>query len=135
MSRVNLTAWQPHRLRLQLKETLDARLWRRTLAVLEFDQGRTAADIAHMLGVTRQSVYNWVGAYAQGHDPRRCATSKGRVALGRWTKTTSICWGALLDLSPKDLGCPHVSWTIPLLQEFLEVATGRRVSDDTLRRS
>ena len=70
MSRLNLTPWQRRRLRRQLKETLDARLLRRTLAVLEFDQGRTAADIARMLGVTRQSVYNWVGAYTQGHDPR-----------------------------------------------------------------
>ncbi len=69
MGRLNLTAWQRHRLRRQLKETLDARLLRRTLAVLEFDQGRSAADVAHMLGVTRQSVHNWAGTYTQGHDP------------------------------------------------------------------
>jgi hypothetical protein len=63
MSRLNLTSWQRRRLRRQLAETRDARLFRRTLAVLEFDHGRSAADIARTLGVTRQSVYDWVEAY------------------------------------------------------------------------
>ena len=78
MSRLNLTTWQRHRLRRQLRQTLDARLLRRTLAVLEFDQGRPAADVARMLGVTRQSVYNWVGAYTEGHDPEALRDEVGR---------------------------------------------------------
>ena len=135
MSRLNLTAWQRHRLRRQLKETLDARLLRRTLAVLEFDQGRTAADIARMLGVTRQSVYNWVGAYTQGHDPRALRDEEGRGRHPSLDEDDEHLLEALLALSPQDLGCPHVSWTVPLLQECLEVATGRQVSDDTLRRA
>ena len=69
MSRLKLTSWQRRQLRRQLAETADARLFRRTLAVLEFDHGRPAADLARMLGVTRQSVYHWVGAYAQALDP------------------------------------------------------------------
>ena len=40
MSRLNLTSWQRQRLRRQLAETRDARVYRRTLAVLEFDAGR-----------------------------------------------------------------------------------------------
>ncbi len=63
MSRLNLTSWQRRRLRRQLDQTRDARLFRRTLGVLEFDHGRSAADIAGMLGVTRQSVYDWVETY------------------------------------------------------------------------
>src|SRR5512143_3234719 len=57
MSRLNLTSWQRRRLRRQLAETRDARPFRRTLAVLEFDHGRSAADIARMLGVTRKTIY------------------------------------------------------------------------------
>ena len=49
MSRLNLTSWQRRRLRRQLAETREARLFRKTLAVLEFDHGRSAADIARML--------------------------------------------------------------------------------------
>ena len=65
MSQLNLTPWQRRRLRRQLAETSDVRVYRRTLAVLEFDHGRSAADLARMLGVTCQSIYNWVDAYAQ----------------------------------------------------------------------
>ncbi len=135
MSRLNLTSWQRRRLRRQLKETPDARLLRRTLAVLEFDRGRTAAAIARMLGVTRQSVYNWVGAYAQGHDPQALRDQPGPGRHRALDEDDEHVLAALLALSPQDLGCPHVSWTVPLLQEFLEVAAGRRVSDDTLRRA
>ena len=135
MSRLHLTPWQRRRLRRQLKETLDARLLRRTLAVLEFDQGRTAADIAHLLGVTRQSVYHWLGTYTQGHDPQALRDQEGPGRHRALDEDDEHLLGALLAFSPQDLGCPHVSWTVPLLQEFLEVATGRRVSDDTLRRA
>jgi transposase len=135
MSRLNLTAWQRRRLRRLLKETLDARLLRRTLAVLEFDHGRTAPDIARMLGVTRQSVYNWVGAYTQGHDPEALRDREGPGRHRTLDEDDEHLLEALLALSPQDLGCPHVSWTVPLLQEFLEVATGRQLSDDTLRRA
>ena len=73
MSRLKLTSWQRRRLRRQLKEATDARLSRRTLAVLELDRGRSAADIADMLGVTRQSVSNWATAYAHDLDPSALA--------------------------------------------------------------
>jgi transposase len=135
MSRLNLTSWQRRRLRRQLTETPDARLFRRTLAVLEFDRGRPAADLARMLGVTRQSVYNWVEAYTLAHDPQALRDEPGRGRHPLLDGDDEHLLEALLALSPQDLGAPHVSWTIPLLQEFLEVATGRRLSDDTLRRA
>jgi hypothetical protein len=69
MSRLQLTSWQRRRLQRQLRETADARLFRRTIAVLEFDHGRPAQDIARLLGVTRQSIYHWVEAYTQTRDP------------------------------------------------------------------
>jgi len=135
MSRLNLTTWQRHRLRRQLKQTLDARLLRRTLAVLELDQGRSAADVARMLGVTRQSIYNWVGAYAQGHDPEALRDEGGRGRHPSLDEDDERLLQSLLALSPQDLGCPHVSWTVPLLQEFLKVVAGRRASEDTVRRA
>src|SRR5438046_6686820 len=78
MSRLDLTSWQRQRLRRQLAQTRDARLFRRTLAVLEFDQGRPAADLARMLGVTRQSVYNWIEAYTKTLDTTSLEDEEGR---------------------------------------------------------
>src|SRR5437588_671692 len=69
MSRLQLNSWQRRRLQCQLAEARDARLYRRTLAVLEYDRGRPAAEVARMLGVARQSVHNWVETYRATHQP------------------------------------------------------------------
>ncbi len=135
MSRLKLTSWQRQRLRRQLADTEDARLFRRTLAVLEFDFGRPAADIARMLGVTRQSVYLWVEAYLQGYDPAALADEAGRGRHPVLDEDQEHLLEALLALSPQDLGYPPASWTVPLLQEVLAFLTDQRVSDDTIRRA
>jgi transposase len=135
MSRLHLTPWQRQRLRRQLAETADARLFRRTLAVLEFDYGRSAADLARMLGVTRQSVYHWIDAYAQALDPLVLQDEEGRGRPPLLDEDQAHLLEALLALSPQDLGGPHVSWTVPLLRESLEVLTEQRVSEHTVRRA
>ena len=135
MSRLNLTSWQRRRSGAQLAETRDARLFRRTLAVLEFDHGRSAADIARMLGVTRQSIYDWVEAYTQDRDPASLEDEGGRGRHPQLDEDQEHLLEALLAVSPQDLGYPHVSWTVPLLREVLEIAAEQRVSDDTLRRA
>src|ERR671923_1241138 len=78
MSQLHLTPWQRHRLRRQLSATEDVRLFRRALAVLEFDYGHPAADIARMLGVSRQTVYNWLEAYTDTCDPTALEDHRGR---------------------------------------------------------
>src|SRR4030081_3500114 len=135
MSRLNLSSWQRRRLRRQLAETRDARLFRRTLAVLEFDHGRSATDIARMLGVTRQSVYDWVETYTQDHDPASLEDEGGRGRHPLFDEDHEHLLEALLAGSPQDLGYPHTRWTVPLLREVLEIATEQPVSDDTLRRA
>jgi transposase len=135
MSRLKLTSWQRQRLRRQLAETRDARLYRRTLAALEFDHGRSAADIARMLGVSRKSIYDWVGAYLEDRDPASLADEAGRGRHRLLDEDQEHLLEALLAASPQDLGYPHTSWTVPLLREALGIATGRRVSEDTLRRA
>jgi transposase len=135
MSRLNLTSWQRQRLRRQLAETTDVRLFRRTLAVLEFDFGRSAADIGRMLGVTRQSVYNWVDAYTQSLDPKALQDESGRGRHLCLNEDQEHLLEALLTSSPQQLGYPHANWTIPLLQDALAIVTGQRLSESTLRRA
>lgn len=135
MSRLNLTSRQRRRLRRQLAETHDARLFQRTLAVLEFDFGRSAADIARMLGVTRQSVYNWIEAYTLDHDPSSLEDEEGRGRDPLLDEDQEHLLEALLAVPPQELGYPHTSWTVPLLREALEIATEQRVSEDTLGRA
>lgn len=135
MSRLNLTSWQRRCLRRQLAETRDARVFQRTLAVLEFDHGRSAADLARMLLVTRQSIYDWVEAYTQDHDPASLQDAEGRGRHPLLDEDHEHLLEALLTVSPQDLGYPHVNWTVPLLQEVLGIATEQRISQNTLRRA
>jgi transposase len=134
MSRLKLKHWQRRRLREQLKATSDARTYRRTLAVLELDRGRSASDIAAMLGVTRQSVHNWAAAFVRDPDPSvLCDEDRaGRPPL--LVEQAEVYLLSLMGQSPQDFGYPHSDWTVPLLQQELEKGVGLRPSDDTVRR-
>ena len=134
MSRLKLAHWQRRRLRQQLKATSDARTYRRTLAVPELDRGRSATDIATMLGVTRQSVHNWAAAFVYDPDPSvLCDEDRsGRPPLLAEQTEALLRW--LMGQSPQDLGYPHTDWTVPLLQQELEKGLGLRPSDETVRR-
>jgi len=134
MSQLKLTTWQRRRLQRQLREAEGVGIFRRTLAVLEFDKGRSAAAIAGMLGMSRQSVYNWVEAYCQAADPTALWDQPGRGRLPLLDEEGRQLLNSLLLRSPHELGYPHNNWTVPLLQEALGWATGRRLSDDTIRK-
>jgi hypothetical protein len=52
MKRLKLTASQRRKIRAGLRETHDVRLYRRLLAVLEFDRGTPVSAVAELLGVS-----------------------------------------------------------------------------------
>jgi transposase len=135
MSRLGLTPRERRGLQRQLVETLDARVLRRTLAVLEFDQGRPARAIAKMLGMTRQSVYNWVEAYRQTRDPTTLNDQPGRGRQRSLDEDEERLLDTFLAVSPQEFGYPHANWTLTLLGETLEWASGHRRSLNSLRRA
>lgn len=134
MSQENLTRWQRLRLQRELKRTQDARIYRRILAVLEYDRGEPIAHIARRLGVTRQSVHNWITAYTEDPQPQalRDEARSGRPSL--WTEDVRAAFQTLLLHSPDQLGYFAVNWTVPLFQDALAQYTGQRPSEDTVRR-
>ena len=124
MDRLKLNGWQRRRLRCQLRSTRDVRLYRRTLAILELDRGRSARDVALSLGVQPRTVYYWAEAYLQDHDPSSLcdAPRSGRPTL--WTERLERRLSEAMDQSPQEHGYPSVDWTVPLLQETCSVAIG-----------
>jgi transposase len=134
MSERKLTRWQRLRLQRQLKQTQDARIYRRTLAVLEYDRGEPIAGIARQLGVTRQSVHNWIAAYADDPQPHSLVDEarSGRPSL--WTDEMRSLFQALLQQRSDQLGYFAVNWTVPLFQDVLAEYTGQRPSEDSVRR-
>jgi transposase len=132
---LTLNRWQRRRLRRQLAATRDAAVYRRTLAILEVARGAPVAQVAERLGVARRSVYNWIESYREAGDPAALAgaSRSGRPSL--WTEDLRGSLRSLLaDHAPDGLGYPAVNWTVPLLREHLGHGTGRKLSDDTIRR-
>ena len=135
MSRLNLTSRERRALQQQLARTLDARILRRTLAVTEFDRGRSVQQIAMMLGVTRQSIYNWLETYRQSRDPKALNDQSGRGRPRSLDEEEERLLESFLAASPQDFGYPHANWTRVLLGDMLEEVTGNKVSPDTLWRA
>src|SRR3954453_22602033 len=111
MDRHIITAPRRQELERQLRSTADARVYRRTLAVLEVARGRNVAEVARSLGVTRQALHNWLAAYARDLDPSSLADAPrtGRPPLG-----TPDLFGQLraaLAQPPDRLGYRSAEWT------------------------
>src|SRR5208283_3797361 len=69
MSRLQLTASQRRRLEHVLRTARGAGLFRRVLAILEVDSGRSIAETARLLRTSRVTVYHWIGRFQRTRDP------------------------------------------------------------------
>src|SRR6516165_4700580 len=69
MDTLTLTYWQRRHLEQQLRSTHDARVYRRTLAILEVASGEPVGSVAHRLRVTPRAVYHWLATYAPSRSP------------------------------------------------------------------
>src|SRR5262245_9766851 len=134
MDTLALTYWQRRHLERQLHSTQEARVYRRTLAVLEVASGQPVATVAARLRVTPRAVYNWLAAYARGRDPAALeeGTRPGRPTLLAQSHRDLL--EGLLAASPQDLGYPDTTWTVPLLRFHLRRHGGLLASEDTIRR-
>jgi transposase len=132
MDVLNLSARQRRQLERQLGETTSARVFRRTLAVLELNRGESVEDVADTLGISRQTVYNWLARYEAEEDPAVLAegTHPGRPTV--WTDHLRHRLRNLLRRSPDDHGYFATNWTVPLLREELS-HVGLHVCSDTIR--
>jgi transposase len=134
MSKVELTAKQRRTLRSRLRYASDARLYRRLLAILESDRGMSVSEIAELLGVSDQSVYNWIARFRRSRDSSVLSDAPRSGRPPRADEAFDVLLKALLALSPDRLGYHATHWTVPLLQDQLASNTGEHYSPDTIRR-
>jgi transposase len=134
MPHMPLNARQRRQLQHQLRTTRAARLYRRTLAVMEIAQGRPIAQIARSLGVSRRSLYNWLQRYTAHHDPAALGDRKGSGHPSVWTPPLCTVLEQSLGHQPDPYGYQASEWTVPLLIEHLATQSGQRVADATVRR-
>jgi len=129
-----LKAHERRQLRKMLQEAREARLYRRVLAVLEYDRGIPISMVAESLGVSRQSIHNWISRLREHGDAAqlRDAPHTGRPACAG--EGFDVVLRALLMESPEQLGYHAMYWTVPLLQDQLRQHLRVDYSDDTIRR-
>jgi len=131
---VQLTAAQRQRLRRELRDAREARVYRRLFAILRIDRGESVAGVARSLGVARRTVHYWVADYSRDHDPAALYDAARSGRPSSWTGPARALLGELLATSPQRRGYRAVNWTVPLLREELLRGTGTRLSDETIRR-
>ena len=103
----------------------------RAQAILWLDEAETVEQIADLLHVSRQTVYNWAERFQdrQGLDlPSRLADAPRH---GRPPSALGIIdplIAEVIDNDPRALGYHSTVWTAPLLREYLEQVHGVAVS-------
>ena len=130
----HLTPQQRYRLRRTRDTTHDANIFRRTLALLQLDQGLSVATVAAELGVSRQSVYNWLDRYLLAPTPRALRDARGHGHVTAWDDDLLAVLRSALERPPGDWGYRDLEWTVELLQQHLARWDGRSWSERTLRR-
>jgi transposase len=134
MRELVLNRQQRYRLRQQLKHTEDASLYRRTLAMLELDKGKSVTQIGRSLSVTRQTIYNWLDTYTESFDPLALVDGARSGRPSTWTPEVDDLLQTLLRESPTQWDYQAVNWTVSLLRQQLATWDGRWLSEDTIRR-
>ena len=134
MSILTLTQLQQRALAQQLHATADARVYRRTLALLQVAHGRPVVEVAGLLRVGRRSVQRWLAAYRQARRPQSLADRPGRGRPLLFSAEDLAFLEHSLRHTPRHWGYLPGRWTIPLLQQHLAGRGLPACSSDTLRR-
>ncbi len=123
MASVMLSTRQRIELETFMLHTPSAKERCRAQAVLWLDEGETADQIAELLHVSRQTVYNWAERYLQ----RQAFDIGSRLAdaprPGRPPTALGIIdplIAEVIDTDPRNLGYHSTVWTAPLLGEYLK---------------
>lgn len=122
MTNLNLSNTERSLLPDLIAHASDARIARRAYALLWCDEGETLPAIADQLGVSRQTVYNWIERFL-ARDGSDLFT---RLADGQRSGRPKTALGvidplieAVLGTDPRTLGYRATVWTAPLLVHYL----------------
>jgi transposase len=136
MKEWHCTPAQRKALETELARTQDVGVFRRTLALLEANQGRPIVEVARMLRVDRRSVHRWMQRFDAGCTVAALEDRRRQKPPADWNQELTGLVESALAQSPLQLGYPAANtWTVPLLQAFLAVYLPEQpVSPSTLRR-
>jgi transposase len=119
-----------------MADTHDARTIQRAYGLLWLDEGEAVQDIAVRLGVSRQTVYNWVERFSA----RKGRALEARLADAERSGRPCTVQGiidplieAVIDVDPHEFGYRATVWTAPLLVGYLADHHQLRASCQSVR--
>jgi transposase len=129
-----LSADQETRVRCELKQPGSVQAFRRATALLAVHQGRPVNLVASVLGVTRQTIYNWLECCDAARPVLNLedAPRAGRPSIG--LGKLDLLLDLALQKSPGDFGCVSSCWTTARLRLHVISEHGPVVSEETIRR-
>jgi transposase len=126
-----LSEEQAVRLRVELKQSHRSKVYRRAAGLLAASQGTAVSSIASLLGVTRQTVYNWIASYSEDKNLNDAPRS-GRPSLMTEEIDASIV--NALATTPETFGYSSSRWSASILRTHVGSLLPHEISDETLRR-
>jgi Transposase and inactivated derivatives len=133
-SELGFTQYDISRLTKALKRVTDARLFQRVQAVLWVAQGDTISEVAELMSVRGQTVYNWLQRYLACHQVAALADAprSGRPVTAPQITATHILQS--LRCNPLRLGYRTTVWSVKLLAAHLSRHYDCPLTPHTLRR-
>ena len=124
------------RLEALVAHTHDARQALRACALLWLDDGESVPEVAHRLGVTRQTVYNWAGRLQRRAESEVAARLLDAPRGGRPCTAAGIIdplIDEVIERDPRELDYRSTVWTAPLLVAYLRDEHHLSASDESVR--
>lgn len=120
----------------EIARTQDGEVLRRGVALLRLDDGECLVSVAKFFLVSRQTIYNWISAFAERRDLNLVARLSEGVRSGRPRRLHGNIEPLLesaLDSNPFDLGYASTVWTASLLARHLAEKHGIVASNRSVR--
>jgi len=138
MSLLSLRAFERGQLQSFALHAPSGRECCRAQALLWLAEGDAPGDVAEQLGVTRQTLYNWVHRFQERDGGDVLARLQDGPRSGRPpTALGSIdpLIAAVIDEDPRQHGYHATVWTAPLLQHYLRDAQDLDISRKSVSRA
>lgn len=134
MHRITRDAAERARLEEAARTTREKRAWLRMRALLLWDEGRRATELARTLGMSRDNLYRWRDRYLERREPSDLLDRPKAGRRRRLDEAERAYLEDLLQKKPAERGYRAHGWTVPLLRAHLRTERGIEVSESTLRR-
>jgi transposase len=138
MARLSLSQRQRGELEQLVSHTPLAKERCRAQALLWIAEGADVAEVAELLQVSRQTIYNWLSRFQERAQLDLRARLLDAPRLGRpraASGTIDERVAAVIDDDPRKFGYHATVWTAPLLSRYLHDHHGIEVSERTVGRA